>query len=78
MNTAQKTATIGNKNAAQKTKVSVSVDNGIMPLLELMLKKAHLNINDLTDTFISVWINENQDLLSKTEREKFKHLFLNQ
>jgi hypothetical protein len=66
------------KNSPDKAKISVSVDAGIKPLLDLMLKKANLNMTDLTDTFIVLWIRQNKDLLSQTELEAYKHLFVNQ
>ena len=56
--------------------VRVQVNGEVKPLLDLMLSKANLTLTDLNDSFIRLWISENTDLLTKDEREKYKHLFL--
>ena len=53
-------------------KKSVSIDAELVPVLELMLKKASLQLSDINDTFIRVWINQNPDLLTEAEKRKFK------
>ncbi|TAE14200.1 MAG: hypothetical protein EAZ95_10280 [Bacteroidetes bacterium] len=45
-------------------------------LLDMMLKKADLSIDDLFEVSYKLWINRNTDLLTETEKEKYKHLFL--
>jgi dsDNA-binding SOS-regulon protein len=57
-------------------KMAVNVDTDLLPLLTLLLKRSNLKLEDLTNTAIASFLNENQDLLTKTERSQYKHLFL--
>ncbi len=66
------------KNAPQTVTEVITVDKETKPLLDLMLKKANLSLSDLNDTFISLWIRQNKDLLNTSEADKYKHLFLHQ
>jgi hypothetical protein len=55
-----------------KIKKSVEIDANLAPVLDFMLKKAKLQLSDLNDTFIRLWINQNMDLLTEAEKRKFK------
>jgi hypothetical protein len=59
-----------------KVKKTVQVDSSLLPLLSVMLKKANLTLSDLNDSAIRRWINQNTDLLSPVERERFKDVLL--
>ena len=59
-----------------KAKAIVQIDAEVKPLLDLMLKKANLSLSDLNDTFISIWVSQNKDLLTPAERQQYAHLFL--
>ena len=59
---------ISKKDKIEK-KISIAIH--IAPVLEYMLKKANLDLSELNDTFIKVWINQNLDLLTDIEKEKF-------
>jgi len=59
-----------------KVKKTVQVDSGLLPLLSVMLKNANLTLSDLNDSAIRRWINQNIDLLSPTERERFRDVLL--
>lgn len=56
--------------------MAVNVDTDLLPLLTLLLKRSNLKLEDLTNTAIASFLNENQDLLTNTERSQYKHLFL--
>ncbi len=60
------------KNTAQKISKTVNIDADIIPLLEYMLKKAKVELSDINDTFIRIWINQNMDLLTESDKKKFK------
>ena len=63
---------MANKKVSEKVKKTVTVDASIAPLLDYMLKKANIQLSDINDTFIRVWINQNMDLLTEADKEKFK------
>ncbi len=63
---------MANKNTVEKISRTVTVDADIVPLLEYMLKKAKIELSDINDTFIRVWINQNMDLLTESDKKKFK------
>jgi len=50
----------------------VSIDASIAPILDYMLKKANTNLSGISNSFVRVWINQNLDLLSESEKKKFK------
>ena len=50
---------------------SIKVDANLAPILDIMLKKAGIKLDDVSDTFIRIWINQNLDLLNEDERKKF-------
>jgi hypothetical protein len=50
----------------------VSIDANIAPILDYMLKKANTNLSGISNSFVRVWINQNLDLLSDSEKKKFK------
>ena len=54
-----------------KINKTITVDANIEPLLEFMLKKAKIQLSDINDTFIRVWINQNLDLLTEGDKKKF-------
>ncbi len=54
-----------------KIEKKISIDVHIAPVLEYMLKKANLDLSELNDTFIKVWINQNLDLLTDIEKKNF-------
>ncbi|GHT54057.1 hypothetical protein FACS189451_00970 [Bacteroidia bacterium] len=41
-----------------------------------MLKRANLTKKDILESSLKVWVNENLDLLSKSEIQKYEPLFL--
>ena len=51
---------------------TIFINKRIAPLLDFMLKKAETNLSNINDSFITVWINQNLDLLSQEEKERFK------
>ena len=61
------------KDTATKT---VQIPTQHNELLSLMLKKADLDISDIFEVSYKLWINQNTDLLTEEEKEKYKHLFL--
>jgi hypothetical protein len=61
-----------NENQVAK-KVHLSKEHN--ELLDVMLQKAELSIDDLFEVSYKLWINRNTDLLTETEKEKYKHLF---
>jgi hypothetical protein len=50
---------------------TIFIQKNIAPLLDFMLKKAEINLSDINDSFIKVWINQNLDLLNQDEKVKF-------
>lgn len=50
---------------------SIKVDANLAPILDTMLKKAGIKLDDVSDTFIRIWINQNLDLLNEDDRKKF-------
>ncbi len=59
-----------------KKQVKAAIDGDLKSLLEVMLKKAELTESDIVESSLRSWIATNLDLLTKTERDRFKHLFL--
>ena len=51
---------------------TIFIQKGIAPLLDLMLKKAEIDLSDINDSFIKVWINQNLDLLSSEDKVRFR------
>jgi hypothetical protein len=60
------------KSGSEKVSKTVKVDATIAPLLDYMLKKANIQLSDINDTFIRVWINQNMDLLTESEKKQFQ------
>lgn len=52
-------------------KKSVTIDAEIAPLFDYMLKKANLQFNEVNAIFIKVWISQNLDLLTESEKKRF-------
>lgn len=52
----------------EKIEKKIKVDANIVPVLDYMLKKANINLSDINESFIKVWINQNFDLLSDSEK----------
>ena len=52
-----------------------TVEEDSKELIELMLEKSHLTVSDIFKTSLKKWINQNIDLLSENEKQKYKHLF---
>ena len=50
---------------------SIKVDANLAAILDTMLKKAGIKLDDVSDTFIRIWINQNLDLLNEDDRKKF-------
>ena len=50
---------------------TIFIQKGIVPLLNFMLKKAEIDLSDINDSFIKVWINQNLDLLSPEDKVRF-------
>ena len=50
---------------------TIFINKGITPLLDFMLKKADIDLSDINDSFIKVWINQNLDLLSQEDKVRF-------
>jgi hypothetical protein len=50
---------------------TIFIPKGIAPLLDFMLKKAEIDLSDINDSFIKVWINQNLDLLSLEDKVRF-------
>lgn len=59
----------------EKVKKTIEVEKDTNTLLEIMAQKAHLDTNKILETMARYWINDNLDLLTAKELEKFKHLF---
>ena len=55
-----------------KVKIQAKVDPSLMELLELMLPKANLTLDDVVDASARNWIVQNTDLLTKADRDRFK------
>lgn len=62
------------KRKPAKVRKNVQVDEAIGGLLELMLQKAGLSLDDLVNTSVRLWIAQNLDLLSSEDKQKFSHL----
>lgn len=62
------------KRKATKVKKSVQVDEAIGGLLDVMLQKAGLSLDDLVNTSVRLWIVQNLDLLSAEDKKQFPHL----
>lgn len=60
------------QKTTKKVIKTVTIDASIAPMLDYMLKKANLKLSDINDTFIRLWINQNIDLLTDSEKKKFK------
>jgi hypothetical protein len=56
----------------EKIEKKIKVDANIVPVLDYMLKKANINLSDINESFIKVWINQNLDLLTDSEKKEFK------
>ena len=50
---------------------TIFIPKGITPLLDFMLEKAEIDLSDINDSFIKVWINQNLDLLSPEDKVRF-------
>ena len=50
---------------------TIFINKGVAPLLDFMLKKAEIDLSDINDSFIKVWINQNLDLLSENDKVQF-------
>ena len=50
---------------------TIFIQKGIAPLLDFMLEKAEIDLSDINDSFIKVWINQNLDLLSLEDKVQF-------
>jgi hypothetical protein len=55
----------------EKIEKKIKVDANIAPVLDYMLKKANINLSDINESFIKVWINQNLDLLNDSEKKQF-------
>jgi hypothetical protein len=55
----------------QQIEKKIKVDANIAPLLDLMLKKGSVDLSGISNSFIRVWINQNLDLLSDSEKKQF-------
>lgn len=51
---------------------TIFISKGIIPLLDFMLEKAEIDLSDINDSFIKVWINQNLDLLSQEDKVRFR------
>lgn len=56
----------------EKIEKKIKVDASIAPMLDYMLKKANINLSDINESFIKIWINQNLDLLNDSEKKQFK------
>lgn len=50
---------------------TICIQKGIAALLDFMLEKAEIDLSDINDSFIKVWINQNLDLLSPEDKVRF-------
>lgn len=66
---------MNNQSETTKSKVTVEVSTEEKELLDLMLKKASISYKDLFNTYTSLWVNQNLDLLTEAEKSKFKNQF---
>jgi hypothetical protein len=55
----------------QQIEKKIKVDANIAPLLDFMLKKGSVDLSGISNSFIRVWINQNLDLLSESEKKQF-------
>lgn len=55
----------------EQVEKKVSIDANIAPMLDYMLKKANTNLSGISNSFVRIWINQNLDLLSESEKKKF-------
>ena len=51
---------------------AIFIQKGIAPLLDFMLEKAEIDLSDINDSFIKVWINQNLDFLTQEDKARFK------
>lgn len=61
----------GQENKVKKT---VSIDESIGELLELLLKKSNLSLDDLVNVKLRSWIAGNLDLLTPEDKKRFSNL----
>ncbi|MDD4111336.1 MAG: hypothetical protein PHS54_07375 [Clostridia bacterium] len=61
---------------SKKEAISPSILKQQKELVALMLKKAGIKYEELVDASVRLWVAENLDLLSPSEREKYKSVIL--
>lgn len=69
------------KTATPKTKqakVSATIQAEKKEVLSIIAKKANISPADILDSAIHTFISRNLDLLSATEKKKYKHLIYGQ
>jgi vacuolar-type H+-ATPase subunit E/Vma4 len=60
--------------AKSKDKINEELRKKREEMLDMMLKKANLSKDDVIENAFGMWINNNLDLLTKTDVEKYQDI----